>query len=93
MFALRSLAYAAGMPNRRTYRHSVTGADAVLIVDRVTAGGNELWWRVRLLDREEKADAIGGQPAVQWCKTREQAREVYRARVQALWEKGWVRLE
>lgn len=93
MFVLRSQAYATGMPDRRTYCHPVTGADAVLIVDRVAAGGNDLWWRVRLLDGEEKAGVIEGQPAIQLCKTQEQAREIYRARVQALREKGWVRIE
>jgi hypothetical protein len=77
----------------RIYRQANTGAVAQLIVDRVPGPGGELWWRVQLLPANNLVDPVAGQMAVEWARTREQAREVYRERLRALREAGWVRVE
>ena len=76
----------AAADDRRLYRHADRGADAELSVDRVTGPGGARWWSVALVLTEGGTAAIATLPAIEWWRTREEAREGYRARLRALRE-------
>ena len=81
------------MLDRRLYRQGDTGAHAELSVDRVTGPGGALWWSVALALTAGGKAAIPALPAIEWWRTREEARAGYRARLRALREAGWQRVE
>ena len=81
------------MLDRRTYRQPTTGEEAHLSVDRVTGPGGQRWWSVSLVRAEGDRSALDGYPAIEWWPTRDKAREGYRARLRALRDAGWVRVE
>ena len=81
------------MLDRRTYRHPTTGEEAHLSVDRVTGPGGQRWWSVSLVRAEGDRGALDGYPAIEWWPTRDKAREGYRARLRALRDAGWLRVE
>jgi hypothetical protein len=74
----------------RLYR-SPDGELARLTLDRVAAPGGQRWWAVSLVRDEDDVQAVAGQPAIVWLRTREEARAVYRERLAALRANGWVR--
>ena len=79
--------------HRRTYLRPTTGEQAHLTVDRVTGPGGQRWWSVSLVRAEGDRSALDGYPAIEWRPTREKAREGYRARLRALRDAGWQRVE
>ena len=81
------------MLDRRTYLRPTTGEEAHLTVDRVTGPGGQRWWSVSLVRAEGDRSALDGYPAIEWWPTREKAREGYRARLRALRDAGWQRVE
>ena len=77
---------------RRTYRHRVTGEEVHLSAQQVIQHSGR-WWEVRLVRADGRPGAVAGQMPIAWWRTREQAREAYRERLQALREAGFVRVE
>jgi len=57
---------------------------ARLTVDRVTGPGGQRWWSVSLVREEDDVQAVAGQPAIAWLRTRAEARAAYRERLAAL---------
>ena len=60
-------------------------------LDREIATGAR-WWSVTLVLADGGSGAIAGVPAVEWWRTREEAREGYGARLVALRDAGWQRV-
>ena len=69
------------------------GQEAQLTVDRVTGPGGQRWWSVSLVRAEDDRSALDGYPAIEWWPTRDKASEGYRARLRALRDAGWQRVE
>ena len=97
MFPVRSLPYHPGITtlechtlDRRTYRDSATGTEAHLSAGRVKGPSGQLWWSVTLLGDGDRA--VRGLLAIVWCRTRAEARGLYRERLRALREAGFVRV-
>lgn len=78
--------------DRRTYR-SPTGELAQLAHDRVAGPDGRLWWEVRLTRPSGSVAAVAGQMPIVLYRTRDEARDGYRARLVALRDAGWVRVE
>jgi hypothetical protein len=76
----------------RQYR-SPTGELAHLEHGRVAGPDRQLWWSVSLVRADGSVPPVAGQPPIVWFRTREQAREGYRARLVALRDAGWTRVE
>ena len=53
--------------------------------------GGQLWWSVTLLSDSDSA--VRGLPAIVWCRTRAEARGLYRERLRVLREAGFVRVD
>ena len=69
---------------------SPEGDLARLTVDRVAGPGGELWWSVSLVREDRSPKLTGGQPVIEWHRTREEARRAYRERLAALRAEAWV---